>query len=98
MPWIDSVTGLKAYADMHSIEDSKWHLLTGGTEEIYQLARQSYFAEKEIGLDKGSNEFLHTENFILVDGLGRIRGVYNGTIPLEMARLITDIKTLKQLG
>ncbi|KYG74411.1 protein SCO1/2 [Roseivirga ehrenbergii] len=98
MPWVDSVSVLKTYAEMHGIENRKWHLLTGHTEEIYQLARQSYFAEKEIGLDKDSNEFLHTENFILVDGLGRIRGVYNGTIPLEMDRLITDIKTLKQLG
>ncbi|KYG75445.1 SCO family protein [Roseivirga echinicomitans] len=98
MPWVDSVGVLKAYADMHGIENNKWHLLTGDTEEIYQLARHSYFAEKEIGLNKNSNEFLHTENFILVDGFGRIRGVYNGTIPLEMARLITDIKTLKQLG
>ena len=69
-----------------------------GQEEIYNLARQSYFAEKEIGLDKNSDEFLHTENFILIDGKGRIRGVYNGTLALEMTRLITDIKTLKKFG
>lgn len=98
MPWVDSVAVLKAYADINGIENNKWHLLTGDTEKMYQLARQSYFAEKEIGLNKTSNEFLHTENFILVDGSGRIRGVYNGTIPLEITRLITDIKTLKQLG
>jgi len=98
MPWVDSVSVLKTYAEMHGINNSKWHLLTGDAEKIYQLARQSYFVEKEIGLDRDSDEFLHTENFILVDGLGRIRGVYNGTIPLEMTRLIADIKTLKQLG
>ena len=98
MPWADSVSVLKEYAEVRNITDNKWHLLTGEQEQIYNLARKSYFAEKEIGLDKETDEFLHTENFILVDQEGRIRGVYNGTLPLEMTRLITDIKTLQKLG
>lgn len=98
MPWADSVSVLKNYAEVKGINSSQWHLLTGDTEAIYDLARQSYFAEKEIGLDKTSDEFLHTENFILVDQLGRIRGVYNGTLQLEMTRLSQDIKTLLALG
>jgi protein SCO1/2 len=98
MPWADSVSVLKAYADLKGIDNEKWHLLTGPQEEIYNLARQSYFAEKEIGLDKDSDKFLHTENFILIDGKGRIRGVYNGTLALEMTHLITDIRTLKDFG
>jgi protein SCO1/2 len=44
---------------------------------------------------KKRNEFLHTENFILVDKHRRIRGVYNGTLRIEMDRLIEDIGTLK---
>lgn len=98
MPWADSVSVLKSYAEVKGIDAGKWNLLTGTQEEIYQLARTSYFAEREIGLSRQSNEFLHTENFILVDDKGRIRGVYNGTLPLEVTRLITDIRTLKRLG
>lgn len=98
MPWVDSVKVLRRYADLRGLNTGQWHFVTGDKEEIYQLARQSYFAEKEIGLDKDSDEFLHTENFILVDGRGRIRGVYNGTIPLEMKRLSEDITILKQTG
>ena len=98
MPWADSITVLKEYAEARDINSNKWHLLTGSQESIYSLARQSYFAEKEIGLDKETDEFLHTENFILVDGKGRIRGVYNGTLSLEVSRLITDIKNLKKFG
>lgn len=98
MPWADSVTVLKNYAEVKGIDSEQWHLLTGDTEEIYELARKSFFAEKEIGLNKSSDEFLHTENFILVDGLGRIRGVYNGTLPIEMSRLQRDIETLLALG
>lgn len=98
MPWADSVSVLHNYAEVRGIDSKQWNLLTGDTEEIYDLARKSFFAEKEIGLNKDSNEFLHTENFILVDQKGRIRGVYNGTLPLEMIRLKEDIKTLLKQG
>lgn len=94
MPWVDSVSVLKQYAESYGIQSEKWHLLTGLKEEIYSLARDSYFAEKELGPDKDSYEFLHTENVLLIDESGRIRGVYNGTLPLEMTRLSMDIKTL----
>lgn len=98
MPWADSVSVLKNYAEVKGINSNQWHLLTGETDEIYDLARKSFFAEKEIGLNKSSDEFLHTENFILVDTKGRIRGVYNGTLPIEMTRLKRDIETLLALG
>jgi len=59
------------------------------------LARKSYFAEKNIGFSKDSTEFLHTEHFILVDKTKRIRGIYNGTLSLEMQQMMDDIKTLE---
>ena len=98
MPWVDSVQVLKKYAVDRGIDAENWHFVTGDVDEIYALARNSYFAEKEIGIAKDPEEFLHTENFILVDQLGRIRGVYNGTLELEVTRLIEDIKTLRQFG
>jgi protein SCO1/2 len=93
-PWIDSVSRLKKYADKYFIQTNKWHLLTGNTNSIYTLARQSYFAEEETGYSKDSSEFLHTEHFILVDKQGCIRGIYNGTLPLETKRLEDDINIL----
>jgi protein SCO1/2 len=93
-PWIDSVQRLRKYADKYNIEPGKWHLLTGSTSAIYTLARQSYFAEEETGYNKDSSEFLHTEHFILVDKQGYIRGIYNGTLPLETERLAYDINLL----
>lgn len=93
-PWIDSVPRLKKYADKYSIQTGKWHLLTGNTNDIYTLARQSYFAEEETGYSKDSSEFLHTEHFILVDKQGYIRGIYNGTLALETQRLKDDIYIL----
>ena len=93
-PWIDSVLKLKKYANKYSIQVNKWHLLTGNTNSIYTLARQSYFAEETTGYSKDSSEFLHTEHFILVDKQGFIRGIYNGTLPLETQRLTEDITIL----
>ena len=98
MPWVDSVSVLKQYAQSQGLDNGQWLFLTGNKDEIYSLARNAYFAEKEMGLNKTSAEFIHTENFILVDTIGRIRGVYNGTLKLEMERLIEDIKTLRELG
>ncbi len=95
-PEMDSVAALKKYAKQKGIISGKWYLLTGNKDEIYRLAKQQYFAGDTIGYYQTGNEFLHTENFILIDKHRRIRGVYNGTLPIEMDRLIDDIFTLKQ--
>lgn len=95
-PWIDRPFVLKRYKALHEINNPNWHFLTGNKADIYQLARMSYFAEEDIGYSKDSTEFLHTEHFILVDQQRRIRGIYNGTLALEMQQLIDDINTLKQ--
>lgn len=95
-PWIDSVGRLKKYAENNDITSTNWHFLTGNKSDIYNLARQSYFAEEAIGFTKDSTEFLHTEHVLLVDKKRRIRGIYNGTLQLEMEQLIKDIMLLKK--
>ena len=94
-PWIDKPHILKRYKRGNNIKDKKWHFLTGKKADIYKLARTSYFAEEDIGFSKDSTEFLHTEHFILVDKNKRIRGIYNGTLRLEMQHLLSDIRILE---
>ena len=94
-PWIDTPEVLQQYAVDKGIESTTWHLLTGNRSKIYELARKSYFAEEDLGFTRDSTEFLHTEHLILVDKSKRIRGIYNGTLQLEIAQLIEDIKILK---
>ena len=94
MPWIDSVQKLNQYADRNNINPAKWYLLTGDKEKIYHLARTSYFAEKGLGLQKNSDEFLHTESMLLIDKKGRIRGIYNATQKPDIERVIDDINVL----
>lgn len=95
-PWIDQPHVLKQYQKLNKITNPNWQFLTGNKADIYNLARQSYFAEEDIGFSKDSTEFLHTEHFILVDKTKRIRGIYNGTLQLEMLQLIEDVKTLER--
>jgi len=93
-PSVDTVEQLKAYADRNQVNHIKWHLLTGSQTSIYDLARKFYFADKATGYNKGTEEFLHTENFVLIDAAGHIRGVYNGVRTLDMQRLTKDIRIL----
>ncbi|MCB0697213.1 MAG: SCO family protein [Chitinophagaceae bacterium] len=93
-PDIDTVQQLKEYADAHHIDSKQWHLVTGNKSTIYDIARTSYFVEDAVGLSYDSTDFLHTERFVLVDKDKHIRGVYNGTVTLEMERLTDDIKLL----
>jgi len=94
-PWIDNIRVLKDYANRYHIKNPNWHFLTGGKAAIYTLARQSYFAEEDLGFTKDSTNFLHTEHFLLIDQNKRIRGIYNGTLELEIRQLIKDIEILK---
>ena len=94
-PEIDSVTVLKKYADRKGVIDGKWNITTGAKTHIYELARKSYFAV----LDEGNgdeNDFIHTEQFVLVDKEKRIRGYYDGTEKEDMEKLKKDIVLLKE--
>jgi protein SCO1/2 len=92
-PVTDDVAQLARYGRALGIDPAGWKLLTGDVGAIYGLARSSFFAEssKAAGSER---DFLHTENVYLVDGSGRLRGVYNGTLPLDVKRLVEDVRRL----
>lgn len=77
-PDTDTPAVLKAYAKKKGVIDNKWNLVTGDKKDIYYIARKSYLAVKTTNSSE-LYDMVHTENFILVDGKGRIRGFYNGT-------------------
>ncbi|MBC7914964.1 MAG: SCO family protein [Pyrinomonadaceae bacterium] len=93
-PETDSAGRLYQYAEKNYILSKQWHFLTGDKSEIYKIARKSYFIEEESGLFKSDRQFLHTENFVLIDQSGQIRGIYNGTLEAEVPRIIEDISFL----
>lgn len=92
----DTPETLTEFAGLRGIDGTAWKLVTGDAEQIYRLARTSYFAD-DGRLDPSApaaEQFLHTEKALLVDRDGHLRGVYNATLPHEIAKLITDLQTL----
>jgi protein SCO1/2 len=96
MPWKDKPEVLKEYAEANKVSASKWNLVTGDKEALYNIARNGYFADEDFTKTQDENDFIHTENFILVDGNGFIRGVYNGTLEIDLKRLMRHIEILQQ--
>ena len=96
-PDTDDVAQMKRYADEHGASADSWHFLTGSRADLYRLARRSFFvlkpAEAENQGDVGS-DFIHTNNFVLVDKKMRIRGYYDGTSAKEVDQLMHDIEIL----
>ena len=96
-PLVDTVEQMKRYADGHGAKKGQWHFLTGTKEKLYELARKSFFVLKPAeaaNLGDAGSDFIHTNNFVLVDRLGRIRGYYDGTSKAEVDNLMKDIERL----
>lgn len=94
-PVMDSVPVLKEYALRKGVNDQKWNVTTGPKKHIYDLARKSYFAVLDEG-EGDENDFIHTEQFVLIDKERRIRGFYDGTKKEDMEKVKKDITLLKK--
>lgn len=94
-PKRDTPERLKVYAQAYNAHPQQWQFLTGDKKEIYRLARKSYFLIATDG-DGGKHDFIHSENLVLVDQKGRIRGYYDGTDENAVDQLVRDIAKLKK--
>ena len=91
-PEYDTPSVLKAYAEAYGITDMDWHLLTGDSETIYNLANSGFniFAAEMPEVPGG---FEHSGLFALIDQEGFIRSrkdafgnpiiYYRGAISLD---------------
>jgi protein SCO1/2 len=95
-PSNDTVEVLSHYAKKNDVLSGKWHLVTGKREDIYKIAKKGYFASEDLGKFVDDEDFLHTENLVLVDTNKHIRGIYNGLNNRSVSHLIEDIKQLEK--
>lgn len=96
-PAYDTVEIMNAYAKKYDALPGQWHFLTGTKEDLYQLARTSFFVLKPAeaaNLGDVGSDFIHTNNFVLVDQQLRIRGYYDGTDPESVSQLIEAMEWL----
>jgi protein SCO1 len=94
-PHHDSASVLQTFARANRIDARRWKLLTGTKDDIYDLGRRFYFLDDDRGEVGKEAVFTHTENFVLMDGQRRLRGVYNAMDPVSMQALVRDIRILK---
>lgn len=92
-PEHDSVSVLQEYAESYGADPAQWTFLTGPREEIYSLARNGFYLP--VQQVAGEQDFIHSEKFMLVDKNHQVRGIYNGTDPVDVDRLITEIRVLQ---
>ena len=95
-PELDSVEVLRDFGKERGVDPSRWKLLTGNPSGVLRAARDLYFADDD-GMRQSlakPDAFLHTEKLLLVDAEGHIRGIYNGTQPFEVQKLLQDIKEI----
>lgn len=96
-PETDTPEKLATYAKNHRANSNQWIFLTGIKDSLYALARTSFFILKPAeaaNLGDANSDFIHTNNFVLVDKRRQIRGYYDGTQEKEVNRLIQDVHTL----
>lgn len=89
-PERDSVAALKNWANRFTIDSSAWWLLTGNKKTIYDLC----INDMKLGLIDGHSvdtNFIHTDEFVLIDGNRNIRGYYHGLDSADLAKLSKDI-------
>jgi protein SCO1/2 len=92
-PQTDTVEQLKSYAIKHNADSKQWMFVTGEKKALYDMARTSYLLNADEG-NGGPDDFIHTQNFALIDKERRIRGFYDGTDSTDMTQLLKDIDLL----
>lgn len=92
-PEFDTPQILKSYAEEHNAIPGKWHFLSGPKEETYQLAKCGFVLPTLDG-NGIPDDFVHSDKFVLIDKLGRIRGYYSGTNREDVDLLMLETKVL----
>lgn len=93
-PARDSLPALQNYVKRFHCDSAQWTLVTGDKKKIYDLIRYGYqLPDIEPG-NGGEEDFIHSDQLVLVDRNSIIRGYYSGTDTAQVRMLIEDIHIL----
>lgn len=97
-PQHDTPEVLAGYARQFEADTNRWHFLTGPAANIYRVATEQLLLAvgKNPEPESAAPEdlFLHSTKLVLVDGEGRLRGVFDGEDPAVVGRLLAAIERL----
>ena len=92
-PEYDTPAVLREYAGRFDADAKRWHFLTGQKQAMFDVSAGFKLYAKEADSE---NPIIHSDRFLLVDSLGRVRGVYHADDPESMARLAADAAALAE--
>ncbi len=94
-PDFDKVPIMAAYARNFGADSKQWIFLTGTKKDIYEVIGQGFkLSAAEDPQGTPGFEFIHTTRMVLVDGEGKIRGLYDGEDETDTQNLQRDLKYL----
>ena len=99
-PKFDTPLILKSYSEKLGTKALNWVFLTGDKKKIYDLAIKGFklpvsdATEYDKNITDIDQTFIHSDKLLLVDKSGYIRGIYEGTNPDDIDRLMVEIKVL----
>ena len=70
-----------------------WKFLTGPEEELYPLLQEGYLLTA-LPSDTAAGGFFHSDQVLLIDAEGHIRGTYDGTRTSEVDQMLDDLMVL----
>lgn len=92
-PENDTPAELAQYAAKWQADPYQWLFLTGDRDDISSLVQKG-FRLAAVGGALGEGDIIHSDKLVLVDGVGRIRGYYDGTDDKEVDHLLRDTTAL----
>ena len=92
-PANDTPERMKRYAERLGADSGVWKFLTGPQEELYPLLQEGYLLTA-LASDTAAGGFFHSDQVLIVDAQGHLRGTYDGTRTSEVDRMFEDVMVL----
>ena len=90
-PEYDTPEVLAEYAADHGADESHWRFLTGTRAAIRDLSRRGFKLPVDDNPGDAAMPIVHSQQFVLVDRAGRIRGYYDSLDSERRAALVEDL-------
>ena len=92
-PRHDTPAVLREFMNNLGIKSKTWQMVTGDKAKIYEIGQKSYMVSATDDPSEPGG-IVHSGAFILVDKNRHIRGIYDGTVPEKVDKLMQDMEIL----
>jgi protein SCO1/2 len=92
-PRHDTPAVLREFMNNLGIKSKMWQMVTGDKAKIYEIGQKSYMVSATDDPTQPGG-IVHSGAFILVDKNRHIRGIYDGTEPTKVDKLMIDMEIL----